>query len=176
MGAEWKRIRAFGLLWRANSLSKFGWVEKKFYYLQEPCVCPVMFAITRLSFIHTHIFSQCHSTLLVWNLWFHAVFRSLDNFLKLHLSGVIIWSGSWNSGVTMWKPKRSGAFFLKRTQTSKGCCGWRMDNCYASVLSTQPGWNPQLLAVSALILLSKHILKSIEMFENPIQEHHFLCL
>lgn len=51
-----------------------------------------------------------------------------------------------------------------------------MDNCYASVLSTQPGWNPQLLAVSALILLSKHILKSIEMFEKPIQEHHFLCL
>lgn len=35
---------------------------------------------------------------VVWNLWFHAVFRSLDNFLRLHLSGVIIWTGSWNSG------------------------------------------------------------------------------
>ena len=31
-----------------------------------------------------------------------------------------------------------------------------MDNCYASDRSTHPGWNPQLLAVSGLMLCVEH--------------------
>ena len=39
---------------------------------------------------YSHTSSQkCRSTLLIWNLWFHAVFQSLENFVRLHVSGAI---------------------------------------------------------------------------------------